>query len=322
LPTPLATTTPEPSTPEPAVLETAQAETEEVVSVDPEPADLEEVVSITAPTPATLKPIEETPKMTQPSISAPTPAQQEPVSTNFSASISPVISTVANLNSESGLSDKTMHDIPTLEDTHMTATPNIQQPPAPSAFSYPSTSPTPAKPERTVIKNKNDAGSLLKVVGITILALVVTVGIGVGIGVGLLNMAEKKSNNLQHSPVTDTSPAATSTPTAAPTVAPSPSPVATPAKEKLKILIVNATTTAGKAGKFKSSLQAAGYKSIETGNAKGTYTDKGTFLLGSDPSGTLTTDLGKALGVTLVNQTDKAAEDAKGAYDVVIVIAE
>lgn len=296
---------PTPSTPAGGELEEVASVKSPVISEDlDEPSDLPEI-------PETILPA--------------TPV----LASNVTAPATPAISATVVAPTpvlESGLSADDERDIP-VTTSGMTETPNIQPPVAPpsaSSFSYPSATPA-AKPERTVIKNKNDAGSLLKVIGLTILALVVTVGIGVGIGVGLLSLSEKKSNNLQHSPVADASPATSAQPVASPTLSPAASPVASPtttAKDKIKVLVVNATTTAGKAGKFKSALQQAGYKSVETGNAKGTYSEKGTYLLGNDATGTAATDFGKALGVTLVSQTDKATEDPQGNYDLVVVIAE
>lgn len=171
---------------------------------------------------------------------------------------------------------------------------------------------------RKVIKNNNDAGALFKIILITLGALVTTVAVGVGIGFGLLKMSE---NGGMDTPVVET------TPTPVPSLAPSPSasPSAAPVsidKTKFKILVVNATTVAGQAGKIKASLTSAGYKSVATGNAKGSYPKEGNYLLVSDSNkGTLST-LSKDSGLTLGLGTTKATEDPNDTYDAVIVIAE
>jgi hypothetical protein len=184
-----------------------------------------------------------------------------------------------------------------------------------SPMSGPEISTTP----KTVIKNKSDAGSLLKIVGITLGALLITVGLGVGIGFGLLSYTQKREVTATQSPTPSNAPEVS--PSLAPSPSPSPSPT-TVAKDKVKILIVNATKTAGKAGKLKSTLTAAGYKSIETGNAQGTYSTPGTYVLMANEDQSFISTLSKDAGVTLTYNADKDTEDPKGAYDVVIVLNE
>ena len=182
----------------------------------------------------------------------------------------------------------------------------------------PKAEPAPSvKPARAVIKNKNPNGALLKMVGITVTALLVTVAVGVGVGFGVLKMAEKNSPMNQEV-------LSSSSPTPTPVVEATPTPVATTSatvSKSSKILIVNATKTTGKAGQFKQKLTTAGYTSVDTGNAKGTY-DTGTFLLMEKTDDALMASLSKDLGLTLQAGTDKAVEDAKNAYAVVIVLAE
>lgn len=173
---------------------------------------------------------------------------------------------------------------------------------------------------RKVIKNNNDAGALLKIILITLGALVTTVAVGVGIGFGLLKLSEKNSP-------TEVATTVKVSPSVAPvaTVLPSPTPIASPAatlnKATFKILVVNATGIAGRAGKVKTSLSTAGYKAVSTGNASGTYTTKGNFLL-IDPKNAsylsvLTTDSNLTLSIPT---TTKISEDPKQAYDAVIVV--
>ncbi len=186
-------------------------------------------------------------------------------------------------------------------------------------FTNPSMPPTIPNHEvpRQVIKNKSDAGSLIKVVAITIGALVVTVALGVGIGFGLLTLSEKKSGTAMKSASPTASPIATVAPT--PTATPTPTPVAID-KAKTKILVVNATKTSGLAGKMKKSLTDAGYKSVDTGNAKGTYTTSGTFVLLDKNDAGMVASFSKDTGNTLTYATGKDTEDPSGKYDAVIVL--
>ncbi len=174
---------------------------------------------------------------------------------------------------------------------------------------------------KTIIKNKSDSGSLLKIVGITLGALLITVGLGVGIGFGLLSYTQKKGNVLDQTVVASPKDTVSPEESIQPSPSPSPSPT-TVAKDKVKILIVNATSIAGKAGKTKSTLAAAGYKTIDTGNAKGVYKDAGTYVLMKNQDESFISSLSKDAGLTLLYNANKDTEDPKGAYDVVIVLNE
>jgi hypothetical protein len=175
---------------------------------------------------------------------------------------------------------------------------------------------------RPVIKNKNDAGALFKVVLITLGALIATVGIGVGIGLGVLKLSENNANSLDQNPAVQATPSAQAA-APSPSPLPSPSPTAAIAKDKTRVLVVNATTISGKAGKVKKSLTDAGYKTVDTGNAKGEYQTPGTYLLTTTDNPALLSQLTTDSGLTLSSSTaDKAIEDPKSAYDAVIVLAE
>src|SRR5579859_44912 len=181
---------------------------------------------------------------------------------------------------------------------------------------------------RVVIKNKSGAGSLVKVVAITLGALILTVAVGVGIGFGLLSISEKKNTALTTPKPVVVENTATPTPLSTPTpaltasTASASASTAKIAKDKTKILIVNATTISGKAGKVKSTLAAAGWKSIKTGNATDTYPTPGTYVLLDQPNPTLVATLSKDSKITMTYQSNKDTEDPKGAYDVVIVLAQ
>lgn len=179
----------------------------------------------------------------------------------------------------------------------------------------------PSNPPRVIIKNKSGTGSLLKVVAITLGALLITVGLGVGIGFGLLSYTQKRSSVADQNKITSSSVSPSPVATTQPTVSPSPSPT-TVAKDKVKILVVNATKTAGRAGKVKTTLTGAGYKSVDTGNAQGQYPTPGTFVLMDNQDQSFIDTLSKDLGTTLTYKATKSIEDSKGVYDVVIVINE
>ncbi len=211
---------------------------------------------------------------------------------------------------------------------------------------------TPKAPERVIIKNKSGMGGLLKVIGITLGALVLTVGIGVGLGMALLSFSEKGNKSIvtpiveatpvpivQESPATEASPLASTSlsssaspsakpsgsPKASPKSSASPTPSASPnaLRSNSKVLIVNATKTSGVAGKLKDLLTAAGYKSVATANAKGTYATAGTFALTTKTNLPLVSDLEKAGSLSFdTSSADKATEDPEVKYDVVIVINE
>lgn len=177
--------------------------------------------------------------------------------------------------------------------------------------------------ERPVIKNRNSTSSMVRMIGISIAALIITVLVGVGAGFALLKNSENGS----------VSPAVTASPKASPVVAQaSPTPAATAsanasasaslAKDKVKVLVVNATGVSGKAGGVKTKLTTAGYKTVDTGNAAGTY-QKGNFLLMTNQDATFLSQIQKDTGLTVSFGTAKpTAEDAAGKYDVIFVVNE
>jgi hypothetical protein len=136
-------------------------------------------------------------------------------------------------------------------------------------------------------------------------------------------MSFSKPGDFPESPVV--SPTATATPVATPLSTPTPAASASAQtsaqKAALKILVVNATTTPGYAGKTKSALEAAGYKGVVAGNAKGEY-EKGTYVLLKEGNSSLATTLNTDSKLDLTVKEGIAVEDPKGQYDAVIVLAE
>ncbi len=178
---------------------------------------------------------------------------------------------------------------------------------------------TAAKP---IIKNKQTAAPMLKMVFITIAAFAVTVAIG--IGVGLLFLKFTGNSQTDTSPVVVVEePAATPEPEATPD--PEASPAASIDVETFKLHVVNATTKAGYAGTIKSLLTDADFVEISAGNAKGEYDEPGTYLLPSADymnNAELMKLVEAATELTIVELDDKDTEDPAESYDAVLVLAE
>jgi hypothetical protein len=85
--------------------------------------------------------------------------------------------------------------------------------------------------------------------------------------------------------------------------------------------VVNATTKAGYAGTIKKELEAAKFKSITAGNAKGTY-EKGNYLLMAETNPELKAALEEALSIDVTTSSDTKVEDSANKYDAIIVLAE
>lgn len=176
--------------------------------------------------------------------------------------------------------------------------------------------------ERPVIKNKNSTSSMIRMIGISIAALVITVLVGVGAGFALLQNSGNSALTQGITPSPKASPIAQVSPSPAVSPSPSASPSAALAKDKVRILVVNATGVTGKAGGVKTKLTSAGYKNVGTGNAQGTY-QKGNFLLMDTQDQAFLAQLQKDSALTVSFGTEKkSAEDTAGNYDVVLVINE
>lgn len=173
----------------------------------------------------------------------------------------------------------------------------------------------------TVIKNKSDVNGMVKLIGIGVGSFIVTVGIGVGVGLGLVMFSNKQ---VAANPFTAffNQAAPTPSPTTAPVVTPTATPAAklNPAAEK--ILVVNATTIPGHAGKVAASLTKGGFTQVKTGNAQGKY-EKGVYLLTQSTNPALAESIKTMTGLTTLKvQATTTTEDAKGDYTAIIVLAE
>lgn len=169
--------------------------------------------------------------------------------------------------------------------------------------------------EPTIIKNQNKGvKNMLKMVLISLSVFVATIAIGIGVGYGFMKYSE--SSNTQ---------VAVATPTPAPTATPAPTPTPTPEPEvkleELSILIVNATTKAGYAGKTKTALTEAGVKVVDAKNAKGKY-EAGLYMLAKEENPSLLKALTEATELELTFAEGYEVEDTAGKYDAVIVLGE
>lgn len=114
-------------------------------------------------------------------------------------------------------------------------------------------------------------------------------------------------------------------PTPTPEPTPSPEPIVTESsqfsdaeKAEADILVLNATGIPGLAGKVKAKLAEAGWKSVKTGNAEGTY-DGATFVVTDNEN--LIPVLEEDLGVEL-KQASQLKESQAQEYAAVIILAE
>lgn len=179
--------------------------------------------------------------------------------------------------------------------------------------------------QRPIIKNRNSTSSMVRMIGISIAALIITVLVGVGAGFALLRTSENNpAMNQAMAPTPKPSPTtAEVTPVPAATSSATATGSATTiTKDNARILVVNATGVSGKAAQLKSKLTTAGYKTVDTGNASGTY-GKGNFVLMDKEDSALITQLGKDTSLTVTYGTQKkSTEDSTGRYDLVFVINE
>lgn len=170
------------------------------------------------------------------------------------------------------------------------------------------------KSQKKVIKNSSGVNNMLKMVFITIAVFFITIAIGVGVGLGLLKMSDKQPEEPVATVVEET-------PTPEPTVEPTPEPVEI-VKEDLSILVVNATTKAGYAGKIKTLLVDAEIEDVDAANAKGEYEEGTDYLLMKEENEALQTLLEESTELEFKYSADIDIEDTAEEYDAVIVLGK
>ena len=173
---------------------------------------------------------------------------------------------------------------------------------------------------KPVIKNSAEGKSVLKMILISLFSFIITVGIGLGIGYGIWQLSNKKAPESQ----TGDQP---SDVLAEVTPSPEPEPVVIN-KEDYLLLVVNATTQAGYAGKIANDLEEAGFVDVAAKNASGDY-EVGNYLLLSDLSENQEAS-NQALLKEIKDITELewelsdqiTTEDSEGSYQAVLVLAE
>lgn len=110
----------------------------------------------------------------------------------------------------------------------------------------------------------------------------------------------------------------TPTPTPAPTATPEPTALSVAEKEQLTMVVRNATTRAGLAGRYQTALEEAGWNVSGTGNASGDYTSAAVFIYTTNDAAfeTLSQEFG---GVTVTRMTENL-ENTPATVDVVVVL--
>jgi flagellar biosynthesis GTPase FlhF len=170
------------------------------------------------------------------------------------------------------------------------------------------------KDEKKIIKNDAGVNNMVKMVFVALVSFFITVGIGLGIGLGFLTFTNKQQTAGESQPT----PVAEVSPSPEPTIEPTLSPVD---RETYAVLVVNATTQAGYAGKIATALEDAGFTDVEASNAKGDY-DEGNFVLSDEEDLNLIKTLEEDTDLSIEFLAEKEVEDPSGDYDFVIVLAE
>lgn len=172
-------------------------------------------------------------------------------------------------------------------------------------------------PKKELIKNKDEAGGMTKMIFIGFLSFIVTVALGVGIGLAYLKFSGNQGDQLDE-PVAEVEVTATPTPEATPEPLPEINP------EDFDLLVVNATTKAGYAGTTADDLETAGFVGVDAKNAKGIY-DDGNYLLVAEESKeneALLAEVESATSLVFELKVGMEEEDNSGNYSAVVVLSE
>ncbi len=167
---------------------------------------------------------------------------------------------------------------------------------------------------KKVIKNSSGVNNMLKMVFITLAVFFITIAIGIGVGLGLLKISDKSASE-EVATVVVSEPESTPEPTA------TPEPVVEINKDEVSILVVNATTKAGYAGKIKTVLVEE-IKNVIAGNAEGTYEEGTDYVLMLEENEQLKMLLEEVTDLKFEFASGIETEDPDGDYDAVIVLAK
>jgi hypothetical protein len=92
-------------------------------------------------------------------------------------------------------------------------------------------------------------------------------------------------------------------------------------RSQYSIRVVNATTKAGYAGTIATTLENAGYETVDAKNAVESY-EPGMYVLMIEESANLISALSEDLELELVFSEGVEAEDPRSEFDAVVVLAE
>ncbi|KUK79776.1 MAG: hypothetical protein XD95_0130 [Microgenomates bacterium 39_7] len=171
------------------------------------------------------------------------------------------------------------------------------------------------KAGKKVLKNNDGTSSFIKIFLIGLGSFVLTVAIGVGVGYGLLQLSQPSTKPIEEPQVEIVEP----TPELE-----EPEPEVTISeidRSEYSIRVVNATTRAGYAGKIASTLEEAGYQTVDAKNAVEDY-EPGVYVLMTEEFADLIVALNEDLEMNLVFLEGVEAEDPRGEFDAVVVLAE
>ncbi len=167
---------------------------------------------------------------------------------------------------------------------------------------------------KMIVKNNDGTGNFLKLLLIGLGSFALTVAIGVGLGFGLLSLSKPTTPPAEE-------PVAEIVENVSPTPEPSPTPEVVVDREEIKLRVVNATTKAGYAGQVASQLKTKKYAQVDAKNAVEDY-EPGVYLLMATEDQALLQALADDLEIELAFAEGVKAEDPKGEYDAVIVLAQ
>jgi hypothetical protein len=172
-----------------------------------------------------------------------------------------------------------------------------------------------------VIKNQSGLQPMLKMLGISFLVFLITVGVGIGVGRAFIYFTQQNTDTAQTTPVASATPTEEEeSPT--PEASPSPEPTEEIDVTELSVLVVNATTKAGHAGKSATLLEDAEFGEVDAANAKGDYEESGVVVLMEEEDEAILDAIAEALDEEVTFSDEIDVEDAQTEYDAVIVLTE
>lgn len=300
-----------------------QEETEEPIADDKteEKEDVSAIESISLPKPSSI-PVPSV-KVAEPSTMV-TPAPS-PITTSV---IKPIIQPQAHTPAptikmstpvpESTVSKIAVPSTPTpsaISQSGISSVSSVVQPPKPINTDAPKTT---SFPSASVTKPTKKKGGVLRYIFLTIGVAVIISLVGGGVVISQQALKDRKNPPLQ-TPLTSVTPSeqAQTEPTQ------TPEPTSEPIDlKKTKVLVVNATTVSGKAGKIAALVKKAGVQKADGTNAKAKYED-GTYIMFEDSSDkAVIEELEKATDLKLEEKEFDKKEDPDGNYDIIIVLAE